>query len=96
MKKFDADFKKNAVKLVIEEKLSIKQVSQDLGIGHSTLNMCLSDYRKGRLFKSDKELEKDLEIQKLRKENKVLRQEREILKKAMGIFSSMSKVSIEL
>lgn len=31
MKKFDADFKKNAVKLVIEEKLTIKQVSQDLG-----------------------------------------------------------------
>ena len=96
MKKFDADFKKNAVKLVIEEKLSIKQVSQDLGIGHSTLNMWLSDYRKGRFFKSEKELEKDLEIQKLRKENRVLRQEREILKKAMGIFSSMSKASTEL
>ena len=96
MKKFDADFKKNAVKLVIEEKLPIKQVSQDLGVGHSTLNMWLSDYRKGRLFKSEKELEKDIELQRLRKENRVLRQEREILKKAMGIFSSMSKASTEL
>ena len=96
MKKFDTDFKKNAVKLVVEEKIPIAQVSRDLGIGHSTLNMWLSDYRNGKLFKSKEELEKDLEIQRLRKENRILKQEREILKKAMGIFSSMSKASTEL
>lgn len=96
MQKFDDDFKRNAVQLVTEEKIPIGCVSKDLGIGHSTLNKWLSDYRNGRLFKNEKELRKDSEIQKLRKENRILRKEREILKKAMGIFSSMSKASTEL
>lgn len=96
MQKFDDDFKRNAVQLVTEEKMPIGCVSKDLGIGHSTLNKWLANYRSGKLFKNEKELRKDSEIQKLRRENRILRQEREILKKAMGIFSSMSKASTEL
>lgn len=34
---YDKEFKLNAVRLVLEEKLTIRQVSVDLGIGKSTL-----------------------------------------------------------
>ena len=96
MNKFDDNFKEKAIELVIEEKMSIRQVAQDLGIGLSTLHDWIHRHKNGKLFKSSKLKEKEEEIKRLRKENKILRQEREILKKAMGIFSSTSKTSILL
>ncbi len=36
-RKYDKEFKLNAVKLVREQKLSVSQASHDLGIGLSTL-----------------------------------------------------------
>ena len=96
MKKFDDEFKANAVKLVREEKLKIGEVASDLGIGVSTLKVWLSKYDHSRLIKTEKQAREEEEIRRLRKENRILRQEREILKKAMGIFSSMSKANIEL
>ncbi len=77
MKKFNDEFKGNAVKLVREEGLKIEEVASDLGIGVSTLKVWLSKHDHGRLIKTEK-------------------QAREILKKAMGIFSSMSKANTEL
>ena len=96
MKKFDDEFKENAVKLVLEEKMTIAKASEDLGLGHSTLNKWLADYRKGKLIKSEKQKEEDAELKRLRKENRILKQERDILKKAMGIFSSMSNANTVL
>jgi transposase len=96
MKKFDDEFKANAVKLVREEKLKIGDVASDLGIGVSTLKVWLSKHDHGRLIKTEKQAREEEEIRRLRKENRILRQEREILKKAMGIFSSMSKANTEL
>lgn len=96
MKKFNNEFKANAVRLVREEKLKIGDVASDLGIGESTLKMWLGKHNRNQLIKSDKQTIEEEEIKKLRRENRILRQEREILKKAMGIFSSMSKASTEL
>lgn len=96
MKKFNDEFKANAVRLVREEGLKIGDAASDLGIGVSTLKVWLSKYDNGQLVKAKSEKIEEEEIKRLRRENRILRQEREILKKAMGIFSSMSKASIEL
>ena len=96
MKKFNDEFKTNAVRLVRKERLKIGDVASDLGIGISTLKLWLGKDKQGRLLKTDKRTIEEEEIKRLRKENRILRQEREILKKAMGIFSSMSKENIEL
>lgn len=37
-RKFDKEFKLNAVKLIREKGLSIRQASDDLGVGKSTLD----------------------------------------------------------
>ena len=96
MKKFNDEFKRNAVKLVREEGLKIGEAASGLGIGVSTLKVWLSKHNHGRLIKTEKQTREEGEIKRLRKENRILKQEREILKKAMGIFSSMSKVNTEL
>ena len=96
MKKFNDEFKGNAVKLVREEGLKIGEVANDLGVGVSTLKVWLSKHDHGRLIKTEKQTREEGEIKRLRKENRILKQEREILKKAMGIFSSMSKANTEL
>ena len=96
MKKFNNEFKANAVKLVREEGLKIGDVASDLGLGISTLKVWLSKHDRGRLLKSEKQTREEEEIKRLKKENRILRLEREILKKAMGIFSSMSKANTEL
>jgi len=86
MQKFNNEFKTNAVKLVLE-KGNIKQISEDLGIGKSTLSKWIASYKKGNLENSGKTTEQK-ELQRLKRENHILKQERDILKKAMGIFSS--------
>jgi len=96
MKKFNDEFKGNAVKLVREEGLRIGDVASDLGVGVSTLKVWLGKHDRGQLLKTEKQRKEEEEIKRLRRENRILRQEREILKKAMGIFSSMSKANTEL
>ncbi|WP_316357272.1 transposase [Candidatus Neptunichlamydia sp. REUL1] len=96
MKKFDEEFKANAVRLVREERMKIKDVAHDLGIGKSTLSYWLGLNRKGELIKTASQKKEDEDMRKLRKENRILKEERDILKKAMGIFSTMSKADTEL
>jgi len=81
MKKFNNEFKTNAVRLVREEGLKIGDVASDLGIGTSTLKMWLSKHDQGQLQKTDKQAREEEEIKRLKKENRILRQEREILKR---------------
>ena len=90
-KKFDKDFKLNAVLLVLEHGVKISKASADLGIGLSTLQRWLREHKqhgtsafpgKGHLRTEDEKL------RKLERENEILRRERDILKKALAIFSS--------
>lgn len=91
-KKFDREFKLHAVNLVLEEKLTITRVSQDLGIGLSTLQRWVSEFKKHgqkQVFPGTGKLRpEDDRLRKLERENEVLRRERDILKKALAIFSS--------
>lgn len=79
---YDKEFKKQAVQLVISSGKSTKEISRDLGIPDSTLRGWIdSDKYKGI---SNAEY---TEIKKLKKELAEVRLERDILKKAMAVFS---------
>lgn len=91
---YDKEFKLSAVKLHIEEGRSAKEVSEGLGIPYGTFSGWLESYKndgkeafpgKGSLKASDAELAQ------LRKELAIAREEGDILKKALGIFSSLRK-----
>lgn len=91
-KRFDKDFKLNAVRLVHEKGLTIQRVCSDLGIGYSTLQRWMreiKDYGERSAFPGSGYLKPEEErLRKLERENEILRRERDILKKAMAIFSS--------
>jgi transposase-like protein len=89
---FSREFKLAAVKKVIEQGLSATEVARDLGI-RSTL---LHNWK--RLFQMDGTLEQevlasttvDAELKRLREENRQLKMERDILKKATAFFAKES------
>lgn len=87
---FSREFKVEAVRLVTEGGLSLSQAARDLGIRESVLGRWKKQLAadpeeafpgKGHLKSHDEEL------RRLRRKNEILRQERDILKKAVGIFS---------
>ncbi|WP_374229007.1 transposase [Ktedonobacter sp. SOSP1-52] len=68
----------------------MRQVAEDLGIAMSTLSRWCSELAANgeRAFVGSGNLQPEAEeMRRLRRENDVLRQERDILKKALTIFS---------
>jgi transposase len=87
---FDQHFKQEAVRLVQTSGKSQRQVAEDLGVAMSTLSRwCTEMATKGeRAFVgSGNQQPEDEELRRLHRENDILRQERDILKKALAIFS---------
>lgn len=80
---YDADFKRNALQLVAGGR-SIRSVSESLGIHESLLHKWK---RKASRTKEEKVSEESEEIKQLRKHVAELEMERDILKKALSIFS---------
>lgn len=83
---FTDEFKREAVRLVETSGLTIKHVSEDLGIGLSTLTRWLRKYRDQELLSGPHD-DFDKELARLRKENELLRAERDLLKKATAFFA---------
>lgn len=85
---FSRDYKLAAVKKVVEQGLSNSQVARDLGIGENLIH----NWRKA--FEADGTLKAnaqdcptaDAELKRLREENRQLKIERDILKKATAFF----------
>ncbi len=93
-RKFDKEFKFEAVRLVVEEGRSVAEVARNLGIHENLLHVWKKRYKedmsypfpgKGRLRPEDDEL------RRLKKELEDVKQERDILKKALAIFSKEPK-----
>ena len=91
MRTYDKEFKINAVKLCKGRDRSISSIARELGLSGSTLSNWVRDYNqnedesfpgKGKIKSSEEE------IMALRKELNHVRLERDILKKAVAIFSS--------
>lgn len=91
---YDKEFKLNAVTLFLKSGDSYKQVSEGLGIPHATLVGWVTEHQKNgaEAFPGKGHLKSsDAEVMNLRKELAIVREERDILKKALGIFSSPRK-----
>ena len=86
------EFKKDAVGHSLTSEKTVVEVAQDLGIAHSNLNRWRTQYRKnGELTfpgnGKQKLTPQEEEIRRLKKELYEVRQERDILKKALAIFT---------
>jgi len=89
---YSREFKLEAVKLVLEEGVSVAQVAHDLGINENMLHSWKRKFKEeGKLGDSSKLTPDQKEIRRLRRELKRVRQEREILKKATAYFAKESK-----
>ena len=82
------EFREEAVRLVRDGGKSIGQVAKDLGIADQSLRNWVkqSDLDTGRR-PDGLTTEERAELRRLRRENRVLREEREILKKAAAFFA---------
>ena len=87
---YTAEFKREAVRLVESSGKPVTEVARELGIGHS----CLLRWRQQlsedgeHAFPGQGRMKPEQErIRELERENLVLRQERDILKEAIRIFS---------
>ena len=87
-KTYSPEFKAEAVRLVMQENLLPAKVAQDLGISQTALSNWL---KKANPAPASGQTAEQLEIQRLRKEIRILQMEREILKKAAAFFAKESQ-----
>lgn len=87
-RQFEPEFKEQAVRLVLEEGRSVSDVAKSLDIYPSSLGDWVKQARADRGDGGAETMNKaDLEeLRRLRKENRQLKMEREILKKATAFF----------
>ena len=94
MRKYDKEFKVNAVKLYLSKRLTYKKIGEELGIPTATLAGWIGKYREdeAEAFPGKGHLKPaDAELVRMHKELSIVKEERDILKKALGIFSSTRK-----
>ncbi len=87
---YTKEFKQEAVHLVQSSQKSQAQIARDLGIAESTLQhwcQLFAEQGEQAFPGSGHQTPQEEEIRQLKRENELLRQERDILKKAIGIFS---------
>ena len=89
---YTEEFKASAVKLAIESDQPVTKTAEDLGVNKNTLHTWISNYHRPQKPKAGRVEEEHLydELRRLRKENKRLKEERDILKKAAAYFAKVS------
>jgi transposase len=90
-RRFPPEFRHEAVELYRNSDRSLEQVAKELGIGTSTLSRW--HYKLGTEAKQEGQLAGDerAELRRLRRENRRLKEERDILKKAAAFFAHESE-----
>jgi len=86
-KRFPPEFKAEAVRLALSGDRSQRAVADDLGVGYSTLDRWIGRHRDQAASVFVVGETPDAELKRLRRENQILREEREILKKATAFFA---------
>jgi len=89
-KQYSKEYKEEAVALIQEQGYSVPEAAKSLGIASNMLYRWKEQIESQREGKSLAEDERD-ELKRLRKENKNLRMEKEILKKASAFFAREMK-----
>lgn len=89
---YTSEFKESAVKLAIENDQSVSKTADELGVNPNTLHTWISKYRGPQVQQAGQVNDEHLydELKRLRKENKRLTEERDILKKAAAYFAKES------
>jgi transposase len=93
-RKYDREFKEEAVKLVTEGGRQVAEVARSLGIHENMLRTWKRRHKEdpaGSFPGKGHQKPQDEELRRLQKENANLKEEREILKKALAIFSKHPK-----
>jgi transposase len=92
--KYSAEFRRDAVALVRDGKLPVKQAARDLGMHPETLRCWVKQDKvdrgegaPGALTSAERE-----ELQRLRRRNRELEMEREILVKAAAFFAKETTI----
>ncbi len=89
-RQYDMEFKLSAVELVERQGYSVPAAAESLGVPKSNLYTWRRQYQEGRLASGHKRAQptaEEAELRRLREENKRLKLETEILKKASAYFA---------
>ena len=84
------EFRQDAARIGLTSGLTRKQVADDLGVGMSTLNKWITVHRDTDVV-SKEGLDLAKENDRLRREVRLLKEEREILKKAAQFFAGLKQ-----
>jgi len=84
---FTDEFKREAVRLVLTSGKTQKAISKELGVSEWAISVWKKEYSAESPGNEEIKVLAEERIRQLEKENSTLRQERDILKKAMGIVS---------
>ena len=90
VRKYDKEFKEEAVRLALKGDRTQKSVAEGLGISRKILERWIHEYRKSKnsAFPGKGKLKpEDEELHRLKRENAILKEEKEVLKKVLAIFS---------
>ncbi|PNE39901.1 transposase [Streptomyces noursei] len=83
-KKYDAEFRAGAVRIVREAGKPVAQVARDLGINEGTLAMWIS--REREATRAGLDPDERAELARLRREIHELRMERDVLKRSVVLW----------
>ena len=87
-KKYTEEFERETVRLALTSGRSQSSICEDPGVSRTTLVRWLNEHREGEGAASAvADSDVAAELRRLRRENEVLRQERDILKKATAFFA---------
>ncbi len=92
-KKYTSEFKQDAVRLVTEQGYNQSEAARNLGIDRGMLGRWVKEFQtdESEAFRGNgKRTEEQEELRRLREENRRLKMEREILKKAAAFFAKES------
>ncbi len=87
---YPPEFKVEAVQLVQQRERSLAQIARDLGVSEQTLRNWVKQIEIDRGARTGLTTEERDELRRLRRENRILKEERDILKKAAAFFAKES------
>ena len=85
------EFRGQAVKLVQQEKRGMRQTARELGVGESSLRAWVERYGQPAATGASPGETSEEKVLRLRKENRVLQMERDVLKKAVVFLAHESR-----
>ena len=88
-RRFTKEFEAEALRLVQTSGRTQREIAADLGVGLSTLVRWIGRRRDRQIDHPPKDRQEDMaaELKRLKRENEILRQERDILKRATAFFA---------